>query len=75
MARRRSKKQRFAVTVLTFCAVYLVLFSVAQMVSFAFTQTEQTELISMTFTVFGVEAGALMLKRIVEVIFKKKEEE
>lgn len=69
------KQKRFATVALAFCAVYLTLFSIAQMVSFQQTGTEQTELINMTFTVIGIECGGLLLKRIVEKVFPKKNEE
>lgn len=66
------KQKRFATVALAFCAVYLSLFSIAQMVSFWQTGTEQTELINMTFTVIGIECGGLLLKRIAEKVLPKK---
>lgn len=69
------RQKRFATVALIFCAVYLSLFSIAQMISFWHTGTEQTELITMTFTVIGIECGGLLLKRIVEKIFPKKKNE
>lgn len=66
------KQKRFATVALAFCAVYLTLFSIAQMVSFWQTGTEQTELINMTFAVIGIECGGLLLKRIAEKVFPKK---
>lgn len=69
------KQKRFATVALIFCAVYLTLFSIAQMVSFWQTGTEQTELINMTFTVIGIECGGLLLKRIAEKVFPKKNDE
>lgn len=58
--------------VLLFLAVYLILFTVAETVVFCVTGQEQTELVSMTFTVFGVELGGLLAKRIAEKVFVKK---
>lgn len=69
------RQKRFATVALIFCAVYLSLFSIAQMISFWHTGTEQTELITMTFTVIGIECGGLLLKRIVEKVFPKKKDE
>lgn len=67
-----SKGARFANKVLLFCAVYLILFTVAETVVFCVTGQEQTELVNMTFTVFGVELGGLLAKRIAEKVFGKK---
>lgn len=67
-----SKGTRFANKVLLFLAVYLILFTVAETVVFCVTGQEQTELVSMTFTVFGVELGGLLAKRIAEKVFGKK---
>jgi hypothetical protein len=36
---------------------------------------EQTTLIEQTFIVFGVEAGGLLLKRIVDKIFGRKNDD
>ena len=66
------KQKHFATVALIFCAVYLTSFSIAQMIIFCSTGTEQTELINMTFTVFGIELGGLLLKRIVDKVFPKK---
>lgn len=66
-----SKGTRFANKVLLFLAVYLILFTVAETVVFCVTGQEQTELVSMTFTVFGVELGGLLAKRIAEKVFGK----
>lgn len=52
-----------------FIAVYIVLFSIAQYVSFLITGGEQTQLIESTYTVIGLECGGLLLKRIVEKAF------
>lgn len=66
------KGTRMANKVLLFLAVYLILFTVAETVVFCVTGQEQTELVSMTFTVFGVELGGLLAKRITEKVFGKK---
>ena len=71
----RSRSVRFANRVLVFVFVYLVLFSVAQYVSFLITGTEQSNLIESTFTVFGIELGGLLLKRICDKLFGKPKEE
>lgn len=65
------KGTRMANKVLLFLAVYLILFTVAETIVFCTTGQEQTELVSMTFTVFGVELGGLLAKRIAEKIFGK----
>lgn len=62
---------RFANKVLLFLAVYLILFTVAETIVFCATGQEQTELVTMTFTVFGVELGGLLAKRIAEKVFGK----
>lgn len=67
-----SKGTRFANKVLLLLAVYLILFTVAETIVFCATGQEQTELVSMTFTVFGVELGGLLAKRIAEKVFGKK---
>ena len=69
-----SKGTRFANKVLLFLAVYLILFTVAETVVFCITGQEQTELVSMTFTVFGVELGGLLAKRIAEKVFGKNKD-
>ena len=69
-----SKGTRFANKVLLFLAVYLVLFTVAETIVFCATGQEQTELVSMTFTVFGVELGGLLAKRIAEKVFGKNKD-
>ena len=69
-----SKGTRFANKVLLFLAVYLILFTVAETIVFCVTGQEQTELVTMTFTVFGVELGGLLAKRIAEKIFGKNKD-
>lgn len=75
MSRPTKAQRRFATVALAFCAVWLVAFSVAQMVIFCVTGTEQTELINMTFTVIGVECGGLLIKRIADKIFENRSKE
>lgn len=69
-----SKGTRMANKVLLFLAVYLILFTVAETIVFCATGQEQTELVSMTFTVFGVELGGLLAKRIAEKVFGKNKD-
>ena len=69
-----SKGTRMANKVLLFLAVYLILFTVAETVVFCTTGQEQTELVNMTFTVFGVELGGLLAKRIAEKVFGKNKD-
>lgn len=69
-----SKGTRMANKVLLFLAVYLILFTVTETVVFCVTGQEQTELVNMTFTVFGVELGGLLAKRIAEKVFGKNKD-
>lgn len=69
-----SKGTRFANKVLLFLAVYLILFTVAETIVFCATGQEQAELVNMTFTVFGVELGGLLAKRIAEKVFGKNKD-
>lgn len=58
-------------------AVTTVIFITAQYVSFLITEIEQTTLIQYYFSAVVIECGALMLKRVSEVIvarIKKKEQ-
>lgn len=71
---KTSKGMRMANKVLLFLAVYLILFTVAETVVFCVTGQEQTELVNMTFTVFGVELGGLLAKRIAEKVFGKNKD-
>lgn len=64
-----TKKTRYAEKALRVLFVYLVIFSAVHTVLTAVTGVEQTTLIEQTFVVFGVEAGGLLLKRIVDKIF------
>ena len=70
-----NKKQRFAEKALRILFVYLVLCSITHTVLTAVTGVEQTTLIEQTFVVFGVEAGGLLLKRIVDKIFGRKNDD
>lgn len=68
--------ERFATTVIKIIGATTAIFIVAQYVSFLITQTEQTVLIENYFRAVVIECGALMLKRVTEVIVarvKKKE--
>lgn len=71
----RTKKVRYAEKALRILFAYLVIFSAVHTVLTAITGVEQTTLIEQTFVVFGIEAGGLLLKRIVEKIFGKKKTE
>lgn len=77
MARRRAKlNEHFATQVLAVIGISTALFIIAQYVSFLVTREEQDILIEWYFKVIGLECGALMLKRVAEVIvarIKKKE--
>lgn len=68
----KKKSTRFATTALKFIFTYLVIFSIAQYVSFILTGMEQSYLIESTFTVFGVELGGLLLKRMCDKALGKK---
>lgn len=69
------KKTRYAEKALRVLFVYLVIFSAVHTVLTAVTGVEQTTLIEQTFVVFGVEAGGLLLKRIVDKIFGRKNDD
>ena len=79
---RRGKRQkkflaneRFATK--TIVAIGVTTFITAQYVSFLITEIEQTTLIQYYFSAVVIECGALMLKRVSEVIvarIKKKEQ-
>ena len=79
--KRRRKKtaklnERFATRVVVVIGITTAIFIAAQYVSFLITGTEQTTLIEKYFDTVVIECGALMLKRIAEVItarVKKKE--
>lgn len=65
--------QRFATTALMVVTIWLVVFSVAQMVIFTITGNEQTQLIESTFAVIGLEVGGLLVKRIADKIFGRND--
>ena len=70
-----TKKERYAEKALRTLFAYLVIFSAVHTVLTAVTGVEQTTLIEQTFVVFGVEAGGLLLKRIVDKIFGRKNDD
>ena len=70
----KTKKTRYAEKALRILFGYLVIFSAVHTVLTAVTGVEQTTLIEQTFIVFGIEAGGLLLKRIVEKVFGEKTE-
>lgn len=70
-----TKKTRYARMALRAIFAYLVIFSAVHTVLTAVTGIEQTTLIEQNFMVFGIEAGGLLLKRILEKIFGKKKTE
>ena len=81
---RRGKRQkkfladeRFATKVIVAIGITTAIFIAAQYVSFLITGIEQTTLITYYFSAVVIECGALMLKRVSEIIVarvKKKEE-
>lgn len=69
--------ERFATRFIVAIAITTLAFIAAQYVSFLITQTEQTVLIEWYFRAVVIECGAMMAKRIAEVIvgrIKKKEQ-
>lgn len=74
MARKKSKlfAEHFATTVLVCIGISTALFVAAQFVSFLITRQEQEILIEWYFKVVGLECGALMLKRVTEVITARR---
>lgn len=78
--RRRKRKaklnEHFATRVVVAIGITTAIFIAAQYISFIITGMEQTVLIEKYFDAVVIECGALMLKRIAEVItarIKKKE--
>ena len=73
-AKRKSRKkatklnERFATRVIVVIGITTAIFIAAQYISFLITGTEQTVLIERYFDAIVIECGALMLKRIAEVI-------
>ena len=79
---RRGKRQkkflaneRFATKTIVAIGVTTVIFITAQYVSFLITEIEQTTLIQYYFSAVVIECGALMLKRVSEVIVARKKEQ
>lgn len=69
--------ERFATRVVIVIGITTALFIIAQYVSFLITGVEQTALIEQYFGAVVIECGALMLKRVAEVVtarIKKKEQ-
>lgn len=65
---------RFATKTLICIAVFLVIFTGVQIWSFVYTGgEEQSQLIDSVFTVVGIECGALMLKRVMEIFFPRRD--
>lgn len=76
--RKRTVKlnERFATRVVIVIGITTAIFIIAQYISFIITGMEQTALIEQYFGAVVIECGALMMKRIAEVIvarIKKKE--
>lgn len=79
VAKRRFFKadERFATKAVIVIAITTAAFIVAQYVSFLVTRQEQTVLIEWYFRAVVIECGAMMMKRLAEVIvgrIKKKEQ-
>ena len=69
------KAARFATKVLIAIAVFLVLFVAVMVWSFIATGgEEQSQLIDSVFTVVGIECGALMLKRVMEIFLPRRDQ-
>ena len=69
--------ERFATKAVVIIGITTAIFIIMQYVSFLITQMEQTTLIQYYFSAVVIECGALMLKRVSEVIvarIKKKEQ-
>ena len=80
---RRGKRKafladgRFATKAVTIIGITTAIFIIMQYVSFLITQQEQTVLIEWYFRAVVIECGAMMLKRVAEVIvarIRKKEQ-
>lgn len=65
MGRRVTKKQ-YMKRVLLLAFVQITIFTIWQMVVFTITGNEASTLIQWFFTLWGVEVGLLMLKKILE---------
>lgn len=69
--------ERFATKAIVVIGITTAIFVVAQYASFLITKMEQTTLIEWYFRAVVIECGAMMLKRIAEVVvarIKKKEQ-
>ena len=65
---------RFATKTLICIAGFLVIFTGVQIWSFVHTGgEEQSQLIDSVFTVVGIECGALMLKRVLEIFLPRRD--
>jgi hypothetical protein len=73
--KEETKAPRFATRVLTVIAVSVLLFVVAQYISFLITGTEQSTLITCFFAVVGTECGVMMLKRVSEIFAGRKKKD
>ena len=68
------KAVRFATKALIAIAIFLVLFVAVMVWSFIVTGgEEQSQLIDSVFTVVGIECGALMLKRVMEIFLPRRD--
>lgn len=73
-AKAARKAARFATKVLIAIAIFLVLFVAVMVWSFVYTGgEEQSQLIDSVFTVVGIECGALMLKRVMEIFLPRRD--
>lgn len=79
MAEKKKKKSplpalnsRFATRAIIVIGITTAIFIVMQYISFLITGQEQTTMIEMYFKAVVIECGALMLKRVTEVILSKK---
>ena len=65
---------RFATPGLLAIAIFLVLFVAVLVWRFVYTGgEEQSQLIDSVFTVVGIECGALMLKRVMEIFLPRRD--
>lgn len=73
-AKQAWKAARFATKALIAIAIFLVLFVAVMVWSFIVTGgEEQSQLIDSVFTVVGIECGALMLKRVMEIFLPRRD--
>ena len=74
-AKQAWKAARFATKALIAIAIFLVLFVAVMVWSFIVTGgEEQSQLIDSVFTVVGIECGALMLKRVLEIFLPRRDQ-